>query len=305
MVNQPKRRIPDWTIHKLLTWATNYFQTHQIDSPRSTAEILLAYALRLRRIDLYTQYDQPLNIGELADFKALIKRRLNREPVAYIVGVKGFWNLELAVAGDVLIPRPETECLVEAALALLPAREKTDASGKAGRVLRVLEVGTGSGAVVLSLASENPAHQYFASDISVQAVAIARDNAIRYNLHRDIHFFSGDWFQPLSRPGRPFDIILSNPPYIPSREINRLQPEIHRYEPELALNGGHDGLDCLRHIIHTAHDYLDRRGYLLLEIDHDQKAGVRQIIAQCGHYEMVEFFKDYGGFDRVVQMRKK
>jgi len=294
--------VADWTIQKLLAWSTDYFNTHRIDSPRSTAEILLAYALKLSRINLYTHYDQPLNAGELADFKALVKRRLDGEPVAYIVGVKGFWNLELEVTGDVLIPRPETECLVEAALVALSAPGQ---SGAGGNPMRVLELGTGSGAVVLSLASERSGHQYFASDLSVRAIEVARGNAVRNVLKGNVHFFSGDWFGPLSRAAVPFDVIVSNPPYIPSKEIARLQREIRQYEPKSALDGDHDGLGCLRQIILGAHDFLNPGGYLLLEIGYDQKAHVIRMIEGCGSYERVEFFKDYGGVDRVVCMRKK
>jgi release factor glutamine methyltransferase len=202
----------------------------------------------------------------------------------------------------VLIPRPETECLVEAALSVLAAMDQY-ASGDIP--VRVLELGTGSGAVVLSLASERPGLHYFASDLSVQALGVARGNAMRNDLSGSVLFFSGDWFCPLSPAGGAFDVILSNPPYIPTAVIAGLQREIRRYEPKSALDGGDDGLACLGRIIPEAENFLKPGGCLLLEIGYDQKERVSRIIDRCGIYEKVEFHKDYHGVDRVVQMRKK
>ena len=159
-----------WTIIKLIRWATSYLKSYEIDSPRATGEILLAYALQLNRIDLYLKYDQPLVAGELQTFKTLIQRRVRREPVAYILGVKEFWSLDLEVNTAVLIPRPETECLVETALDLM--------SRKSSRLpQRILDLGTGSGAIVLALASQQPRHTYFASDRFRPAVELACRNA--------------------------------------------------------------------------------------------------------------------------------
>ncbi len=302
MVNQPKRPNPEWTIAKLLAWVTDYFKTHRIDSPRSTAEILLAHALNQPRIGLYMQFDKPLNNDELAGFKTLMKRRLNHEPVAYIVGTKGFWTLDLAVSADVLIPRPETECLVETALALLPDHRH---SGGGDAPKRVLDLGTGSGAVVLSLASERPENDYYASDISVPAIQVARNNAAGSGLDGKVRFLAGNWFQPLSPDGPPFHLIVSNPPYIRSPDIGGLQPEIHEFEPKIALDGNVDGLGCLSRIIRGATAYLMRQGYLILEIGYDQKDDVRRLAESSGDYEKIKFFKDYNGLNRVVCMRKK
>ena len=160
---------PEWTLIKLIQWATGYFDSHHIDSPRATAEILLAHVIHAKRIDLYLRFDQPLNSDELYRFKALIKRRTNREPVAYIVGHKEFWSMDLEVNRNVLIPRPETECLVERAL------ESLAAGPNPGRK-SILELGTGCGAVVLALASENSRHSYVGTDISSDAVRVARRN---------------------------------------------------------------------------------------------------------------------------------
>jgi len=288
-----------WTILKILRWTTSYLTSHNTDSPRLDAEILLGHTLGLERPELYMQYDLPLCGDELARFKSLIIRRANREPTAYIVGMKGFWSLELAVTGDVLIPRPETEHLVESALSLIPG-ELSEAFSK-----RILDMGTGSGDIVLALASERPGHLFFASDRSAKAIDVARKNAARISLADTIRFFSGDWFAPLNRKGKGFDMILSNPPYIPTGEIRQLRPEIREYEPVAALDGGKDGLACIRHIIRSAPAYLVPGGYLLLEIGHDQKASVRKIASDAGPYENIVFSKDYGGHDRVVQLRVK
>ena len=298
MKNQTNSRPPEWTIIKLLKWATTYFRSHDIESPRASAEILLAHALDLERIDLYLRYDQPLDGEELNRFKALIKRRLKREPVAYIIGQKGFWSIDLNVSQEVLIPRPETECLVEAALEALSAATPDGSQ-------RILELGTGSGAVILALAAQHADRQYYASDISLNAIRIARDNARRLSLEEYIRFFGGDWFAPLNPDCGCFDLILSNPPYIKSEALEDLQPEIFHFEPIRALDGGPDGLSCLRRIIDQAHCYLNPGGILLLEIGHDQRADVERLMEHCGQYDQFDCIPDYGGCDRVVQMRKK
>ncbi|MBU0986407.1 MAG: peptide chain release factor N(5)-glutamine methyltransferase [Proteobacteria bacterium] len=302
MQNHPTVAAPEWTIAKLIKWTTSYFQTQSIDSPRTDAEILLAHVLNLNRIDLYLRYDQPLSQNELAQFKTLIKRRINREPVAYIVGVKEFWSMDLAVTKDVLIPRPETECLVETALSLLPEDTGSEPTFTS---MRVLELGTGSGAIVIALAAQRREHRFFASDRSSKAVEMAVENAKRHGLDQKIKFFCGDWLNPMNNSRHGFDMILSNPPYIRSREVDRLQPEIFMYEPLMALDGGGDGLDCLRCIIESAHTFLKAYGSLLLEIDHDQRAAVKKIIDSCQSYENITFKKDYSGYDRIVRMQKK
>jgi len=302
MEHHSKSGATPWNIVKLLLWTTSYFKSHGIDSPRATAEILLAHILKLKRIDLYLQYDQPLGSDELTRFKALIKRRVNREPVAYIVGVKEFWSMDFIVTGNVLIPRPETECLVEAAISVLHQDSKQNAKDKSRRVL---ELGTGSGAIILALASRRTEHLFFASDRSLKAVELAKENAGCHGLDKVVDFFCGDWLTPLSDDRHRFDMIISNPPYIRTRAIGRLQPEIYSFEPIVALDGDQDGLLCLRLIIDSAYRYLNPGGSLMLEIGHDQKTEVKKTIDRCGNYEQVVFKKDYSGWDRVVQMQKK
>ena len=285
-----------WTILSLLKWTTSYFSSHAIDNPRSTAEVLLAHTLELKRIDLYLQYDRPMHADELTGYKALIKRRVAREPVAYITGTREFWSLDFNVNNKVLIPRPETECLVEAALEVM--RNK-----KSREPLSILELGTGSGAVVTALASQEPGHRYFASDISMEALAVAKENSVSL-VPTGILFFAGDWLEPVRGSKACFDLIVSNPPYIPREEIKGLQPEIHRYEPVRALDGEDDGLGCLRRIIVTAPDCLFPGGALLLEIGYGQKEGVEAIGRQGGCFDEVAFDKDYSGIFRVARMRK-
>jgi release factor glutamine methyltransferase len=277
-------------------WATAYFDAHHIDSPRATAEILLAQAMGTKRIDLYLRYDQPLNSDELNRFKTLIKRRTNREPVAYIVGRKEFWSMDLEVNRNVLIPRPETECLVERAL------ESLAADPNPGRK-SILELGTGSGAVVLALASENSRHSYVGTDISREAVRVARRNSMRHGMGAKVRFMVADWFAAFDAKSGQFDLIVSNPPYIRSGDLKRLQPEIYAYEPVAALDGAKDGLYCLRHIIQCAYLYLKPAGALLLEMGHDQQAPIKQIIDASRQYEDAQFYKDYSGYDRIVSMR--
>jgi release factor glutamine methyltransferase len=297
MQNQQKPTDPDWTIIKILQLTTTYFKSKGIDSSRSTAEILLAHTLGLTRVDLYLRYDQPLVRSELDYFKTLIKRRINREPVAYIVGSKEFWNIELSVTKEVLIPRPETECLVEEALSVLS--QEPFYSPK-----RILELGTGSGAIILATAYEKPEHDYFASDISIKAVSVASKNAKKNRLDGKISFFCGDWFLPLKENNRLFDIILSNPPYIKRDDIDGLQPEISRFEPLEALDGGKDGLCEIKNIIGSAHRFLNSRGSLIIEIGYDQKEAVYKIAEETGRYKDIYFRKDYSGFNRIVCLRR-
>ena len=284
--------------YQTLQWAATYFNSHNIDSPRATAEILLSHALSANRIDLYLHYDQPLNADELDRFKALIKRRIQREPVAYILGHREFWTLDLKVTPEVLIPRPETECLVERAL-------ETLAAALDDRPKRILELGTGSGAILLALASEYARHAYWGTDISAAAIRVARQNAICHGLAENIQFIIADWLAPFAARTDGFDMIVSNPPYIKTGDLEQLQPEIQAFEPLVALDGSADGLACLRHIIQSAYLYLKPGGRLILEMGHDQKAPLTQMIDHCGQYEDIAFFRDYSGYDRIVAMRKK
>lgn len=297
MPNPPPTADLEWTVLKVLRWAAAFLKERGIDSPRTTAELLLAHALNTDRVQLYVRHDQPLERLELSVFKQLLLRRLRREPAAYIIGRKGFWTLDLTVTPDVLIPRPETECLVEAALAVLKKHP-------AGRC-RVLDLGTGSGAIILALAAEAPEHCYFASDVSPAAVAIAGRNADQAGVSGRVRLWAAGWFSALKPGGAMFDLIVSNPPYVASAAIDRLAPEIALHEPRLALDGDVDGLCHYRAIIGEAYRYLAPRGSLLLEIGAGQRLAVQQLAQQAEVYEGFSCFRDYSGHDRVVSLRKK
>jgi release factor glutamine methyltransferase len=296
--NSAKSASNQWTIIKLLNWAAAYLKGRDIDSPRATGEILLAHALKCERIALYLNYDQPLVDDELKAFKNLIQRRIQREPVAYILGIKEFWSLDFEVNREVLIPRPETECVVETALDILSRHASS-------QFWRILDLGTGCGAIIIALAVQEPRHTYFASDRSIPAARVAHQNAKRNNCGERIHFFYADWLASLNRKSAAFNLIVSNPPYIPSHLIAGLQPEIHSYEPIAALDGSDDGLKCHKEIIAAAHDYLEPGGALLLEIGHDQRDDIRRLVSDTGHYRDFKCLKDYSGHDRVVSMYKR
>lgn len=297
MLRQNRGMLPEtWTILRLLKWTTAYFKSHHIEQPRAAAEILLAHTLGLGRVDLYVQYDRPLESHELELFKGLIQRRIQREPVAYIVGKKEFWSMDLKVTSDVLIPRPETETLVEAAFTIIPPEP-----GPAP--LKILDLGTGSGAIVLAIASERPDHSFYAVDRSEKALAVATDNARTLELDKTITFLQGNWFDPVRDRGRYFDVIVSNPPYISSHEFEVLPPEITQYEPREALKGGSDGLEAIRLIIKEASYYMVPGGWLLFEIGYDQWVAVEKLIARSGAYSEWAVIKDYSGHDRVVRTR--
>ena len=289
------RQSSSWTIIKLLTWTASYFRDRGIDSPRLTAEILLARAMGAGRIDLYLRYDQPLSADELVKFKHMIIRRAGREPVAYITGEKEFFGRGFSVSPHVLIPRPETEILVETAMGLLPENPV--------RPMRVLDAGTGSGAIVVSLALARPGHQYLASDISMEALAVAARNARAHGVKEKISFFAGDWLAPIPSGFKAF-LIVSNPPYIPSAEIPLLEPEVRAHEPIAALDRASDGLSAIRRMIDCAPECLMDGGHLLLEIGYDQKEAVACLARESGRFSEISFVRDLAGIERVAVLRK-
>jgi release factor glutamine methyltransferase len=286
-----------WTILKLLKWTTAYFESHHVEQPRPTAEILLAHTLRVGRVDLYVQYDRLLEERELGRFKGYIRRRIQREPVEYIVGKKEFWSMNFEVAPGVLIPRPETETLVEAALVIVPEEAALSPS-------RILDLGTGSGAVVVAMASERPGHKFYAVDRSREVLSVAQGNARAHGLDKNITFLQGNWFDPVHDQGAHFDVIVSNPPYIPTRELEKLPPEISQHEPREALDGGLEGLDAIRLIVSEAPDHLAPGGWLLFEIGHDQWVRVEKLMSAAKTYMDIDVIKDYGGRDRVARARR-
>ncbi len=285
-----------WTIKSLLSWTDTYFLDRGIDSPRLTAEVLLADVLGLRRLDLYLQHDRPLEKQELADFKCLIQRRTAKEPVAYIIGRKGFFKEQFKVGSGTLIPRPDTEVLVETAEAWLADFRAEN------RQARVIELGVGSGAVIISLANLYPQHLYFGCDLSGDALAMTSVNA-KELAETSIALFKSNWLSAVAYRAQ-FDLILSNPPYIPSTEIESLAPEIRDHEPRMALDGGKDGLDAVRIILFQAGDRLFPRGQLMVEIGHDQKTAVAALAKRFTWVSDVMFVKDLAGHHRVAVFKK-
>jgi release factor glutamine methyltransferase len=287
-----------WTILRLLQWATGYFQAKGVSEPRASAEVLLAHCLGTSRVELYLRYDQPLIPEELARYKALIKRRLQGEPTQYITGHQEFWSMDFLVSPAALIPRPETEILVEA---ILDQVHQADFP-RAG--LRLLDLGTGSGILAIVLARELLEARVVALDISRAALKLAQENAGRHQVLRRIDFVQGNLWQALA-PHPNFMVIMSNPPYIPHPDLSRLPVEVGDFEPRLALDGGPDGLEIIRTLVAQAHQYLVPGGLLALEIGHDQAEKVLKILERHGAYGEPVIRKDYQGIARVVLAPKK
>lgn len=284
-----------WTISSLLDWTTIYFTNHKIDEPHLESEVLLAHALGIKRIQIYTMHDRVLSDEELAAFKKLILRRIKREPTAYIIGYRPFMSLDFDVTRDVLIPRPETEVLVEKAIDLIKENNSAPAS--------VLDIGTGSGAIAVSIAKYCPAANIVATDISQPALEVAASNAKKHGVAERTGFLQGDLFSPIEK-NQKFDIIVSNPPYISSSELEKLQPEITKYEPVRALDGGPDGLAYYRKIASMAHDYLTEKGHLLLETGMGQADSVIEMLRAASAYSSISKVRDLSGIDRVVLASK-
>lgn len=276
-----------WTIRKVLTWTTQHFEKRQVDSPRLTAEVLLSHVLKTGRVRLYVDLDRPLSKDELATFRSLIERRMAGEPTQYLTGVKEFYNRPFKVDARVLIPRPETELLVEAALRALPK----DAPSRA------LDVCTGSGCIAISLAAERPQASVLATDLSPEACALARENAEALGVGARVTVSQGDLFAPVPEDAR-FQLVVSNPPYIASWEIPGLSVEVRR-EPHLALDGGQDGLAVIRRVIEGARRYLLPGGLLAMEIGETQGTAVQELLQAAG-YQNARVEKDLERRERLA-----
>jgi len=289
---------PQWTILELLKWATDYFQDKGVSEPRASGEVLLAHALNLSRLDLYLRYDQPLGAEELARFKALVVRRRAGEPVAYITGHKEFWSLDFKVTPAVLIPRPETETLVEAVLEVF----RTE-NGKRKTENWFLEVGVGSGALLIALARELPPTRWVGIDLSAPALEVARENAQRHQVAERLDFLRGDLLAAV-KPEPRFSLVAANLPYVPRPDWEQLPKDIKDFEPREALLGGEDGLDLIRPLVRSAAGILLPGGWLALEVGEGQASQVGTLLQDTGEFEEITSIPDHLGIERVIRGRR-
>ncbi|WP_455577557.1 peptide chain release factor N(5)-glutamine methyltransferase [Anaerosinus sp.] len=281
-----------WTIGSILKWTEQYFNDKGVESSRLDAEVLLSRVLGKERIYLYVHFDQPLQQMELGRFREMIKQRVKRIPVAYILGEKEFMGMDFSVSPAVLIPRPDTEILVENVIERLK---------KLGNV-HIADIGTGSGAIAVSILANCLNVSGVAVDISSEALAVAKSNAIRHGVDMRLEFVKSDVYDSLS--AGQFDAIISNPPYIPDKDIAGLEPEVKR-EPYGALAGGKDGLDFYRRLIQEGIKFLKPNGFMAFEVGIYQAEDVADIGRQTGAFNHFEIIKDYGNIDRVVIMKKQ
>lgn len=279
-----KKEQETWTVLKVLDWTKGYLAEKGIENARLETEWMLCAALGLDRVGLYVNHDKPLTSDELAVFKEMVARRAKREPLQYILGSQEFMGLEIDVSPAVLIPRHDTETLVEQAVRRCPEAK------------RVLDIGVGSGCVTIALAKALPQAEVFGVDTSGEALEIAGKNAGNNGV--TITFYRGSLFESLD--GMTFDMIVSNPPYIPSGDIAGLQPEVRDYEPTAALDGGVDGLDFYRSMIPLAPCYLNPRGWLLFEAGIHQSSRILELFEKEECYDDLFTAKDFGGVERVV-----
>ena len=274
-----------WTIRSVLSWTKGYLHAKGSDTPRLDAEVLLAHVFGKRRIDLYLDMDRPLNEEELASYRVFLKRRSEGEPIAYILGYKEFYSNDFIVNRNVLIPRPETEILVEKAVELAPKDSE------------VFEIGVGSGAVIISILLERTDLAGYGNDIDKAALAVAEANAMKHGVSDRLHLFKGDTCKALSKR---FHTIVVNPPYIALSEKGTLKEDVRLFEPEHALFAGNDGLDIIREIIAQVKVCLFPGGRLIMEVGYDQKDAVEQMVRAAEELKLLLWIRDLAGFDRAV-----
>jgi release factor glutamine methyltransferase len=283
-----------WTIKTLLSWTTDFFKSKGVADARLEAEILLGHVLGCKRVDLFMRFDEVPADADRAKFRELIQRRVAGWPVAYLVGSRAFYMLTFDVDPAVLIPRSDTETLVLEALKRLKPLTAPE----------VLDIGTGSGCIAISLAHQKKDARVTATDVSPDALAVAQRNATKHGVADRMAFLQGDLFAPLPG-GSQFDLIASNPPYIAQSEFSALAPDVRDHEPRLALDGGPDGLAFYRRIATGVGPFLKPGGSLLLEIGYTQEDPVRRLLAERPELEVGATLKDMGGHPRVVTARKR
>jgi release factor glutamine methyltransferase len=284
----------DWTIRALMDWTEKHFQQKGLESPRLEAQLLLAYALNCRRVELYTRWDEPVADEKRGRFRELIKRRLDGCPTMYLTGRREFFALEFEVTPAVLIPRPETELLVSETLKHIKTIPNP----------RVLDIGTGSGCIAIAVAHQHKSASVTATDISAEALEVAKRNAQRHDLTERIRFLQGDLFGPLAADEQ-FEVIVSNPPYVSQVEFAELPLHVRDYEPRLALEAGVDGFDVYDRLIPAAPAQLVPGGWLLLEIGATQAQGVRQRLDAQPEFETGDTLFDDGKLPRVITAQRK
>jgi release factor glutamine methyltransferase len=282
----------DANIDSFLNWSRDRLAQAGVLSPRLDSEVLLAHTLNLSRTSLWTQAARVLSDSEKKIAKKNIERRSKREPVSLIVGHQEFWSLDFIVDENVLAPRPETELLIETALKCISSQHP----------VKILDLGTGSGVLAVVMAKEIPECKVSAIDIDPKALIIAKENAARHKVADRIEFVCADLRK--SEWSGSYSMILSNPPYIKSADIQKIMPEVQSYEPGKALDGGVTGLDFYRAIIPMAVDRLAENGFLILEIGHTQATEVTALLKKFSCYKDIEVFQDYSGYDRVVKAQK-
>ena len=275
---------------QLLDEAESRLDAGGVSTPWLDVQVLLAHCIGGGRQALYAHPQRRFSGAEVQRFRSLVARRLKGEPVAYIIGEKEFWSLTFEVTPDVLIPRPDTEILVEGVLKLFGGEE----------AIRILEIGTGSGAISVALASELKQASITATDYSPEALAVAARNALNNKVGGRISFLCGDLFTPVRGS---FDIIISNPPYISEIEFTLLAPEVRKYEPRRALVSGSEGTEFHRRLVEGARPFLTRRGWLAMELGVGQRGALEKMLYKSGYCDIV-FYRDYAGIDRAVLARR-
>jgi release factor glutamine methyltransferase len=287
-----------WTIQKLLNWITEYFTEKALDAPRLSAELLISHVLDMKRIDLYTQFENPVAKPHLDKLHELVKRAAGNEPIQYLIGKTEFYSIELAVAPDCLIPRPETELLVQRSIEFL--RKRT------GHQF-VCDLCTGCGCIAVAIAKNFPDAKVLATDICDKALEIAARNIENYKLKDRIQLLQGDLFEPIvpQLDVTNFDLIVCNPPYVSHDEFEQLEPNVKDYEPKLALLAGADGLDVYRRIVDSIDQFLKDDAALIMEIGYAQGPAIREMLEQSGIFAEIKIEKDLNNNDRVVTATRK
>jgi release factor glutamine methyltransferase len=287
-----------WTIQKLLNWVAEYLKNKGIDSPRLNAELLLSYVLRLKRIELYTQFERIVPEEQLARLHDLVERAGRGEPIAYLAGKTEFYSLELDITADCMIPRPETELLVERTIEFLRTR-----NGKQF----VCDLCTGSGCIAVAIARNYPDCRIIATDISDAALSVAARNIEKHGLKERVKLLCGDLFDPIvpQLDVEKFDLIVCNPPYVSAAEFENLDKNVKDYEPKAALFAGDDGLDIYRKIVDKVWQFLKPDAALMLETGYQQGQAVKELLEKIDCFREIKIEKDFNNNDRIAIAKKK